>query len=229
MLMGALMLFGVSCSSDDATPTVEKEEIVLKDLLGAWKAEGYRWDLKEGTSKCYLMTEDGGDFQLDENGDYITITIGEYCEQYAKDFNADAANEVKGTAEDFAKHDFAGTALFTNIEISEDEVVVYTGQGNESGVMTITVVKGTYTYDPKTSIMTVNNVAIPSDPVETKINVFKDEKGRMNFRYTDFDIFTAYSYDLTKDYWVYAPMIYYCVPGEPLQLEKVTVQKKRTL
>lgn len=36
----------------------------------------------------------------------------------------------------------------------------------------------------------------------------------MNFRYSDYDIFTTYSYDQTENYWVYAPMIFYCTQSE---------------
>lgn len=231
LLAGSLLLFGaVACSSDD--DGIKGEEPVLdltvEDIIGEWEAEGYRWDLQNGSSSCYLMTEDGSDFQYDENGDYITITINEYVEQYAADYNADPANEVEGTPEDFAQHDFEDTYLFATFEVTEDEITVYMGQQIDGhGTLSVLTLQGEYVFNEEDQVLIVQDVAIESDPREIKINVFKDDQNRLNFRYTDFDIYTAYSYDQTESYWVYAPMIYYTVPGKAYQANATTQTAKR--
>jgi len=204
-------------ASDTITLTIEKENTIpeLSDIIGAWEAEGYRWDLDNGKSTCYLLTEDGYDFELDEDGNYITITIREYCEQYAKDYNADPANEIKGTPEDFANHHFEGTYMFSNISVTDDEVVIYMGQ-RIVGQATIAVlcVQGSYTYDRQTGILIVDDVAIEDDPRSLEINVWMGRDGRMNFRYSDFDMFPTPTYDRSRSYYAYVPMIFYCMPGE---------------
>ncbi len=205
-------------ASQTITLTVDKEPNTIPELgaiIGAWEAEGYRWDLDHGKSACYLLTEDGYDFELDEDGNYITVTIREYCEQYAKDYNADPANEIKGTPEDFADHNFGGTYMFANINVTADEVVIYMGQ-RIVGQATLAVlcVEGSYTYDPQTGILTVDDVAIEDDPRSLEINVWMDPAGRMNFRYSDYDMFPTPTYDGSKSYYAYVPMIFYCMPGE---------------
>lgn len=162
------------------------------------------------------MTDDGQDFATDDNGDYITLpSIRAYCEQYADDYNADPKNTIKGTPEDFANHQYEGSYLFTNINITEDKVIIYSGQKIEdAGTLAILCVSGTYTYDKTTCTFTVEDLAIENDPRTLAINVTKDEEGRINFRYSDFDMYTTPSYDKTKTYYVFAPMIYYCQPGE---------------
>lgn len=220
----------VSCSDDKnaddpgkETPeqpeTPEEPEIPdridLSELIGAWEAEGYRWDLDEGRSICYQMTDDGQDFATDDEGNYITLpSIRAYCEQYANDYNADPKNETKGTPEDFANHEYEGSYLFTNINITEDKIVIYSGQQiPEQGTLAILCVSGAYTYDKTTGTFTVEDLAIESDPRTLAINVTKDETGRMNFRYSDYDMYTTPSYDRTKTYYVYAPMIFFCHRG----------------
>lgn len=204
---------------EEVTPPEEEEETTLKqsDIVGAWDAEGYRWDLDEGRSICYEMTEDGTDFAFDDEGNYITIpSIREYCEQYARDYNADEANTVKGTPEDFANHNYEGTYMFTNINVTEDHITIYGGQDlGEAGRMSILCVDGKYTFDEETATLTVEDVAIVDDPRTLKVNVFKDEDGLMNFRYADYDMYTTPNYAGTKTYYVYAPMIFYCKPGKP--------------
>ena len=161
------------------------------------------------------MTDDGQDFATDALGNYITLpSIRAYCEQYANDYNADPENEIKGTPEDFANHEYEGSYLFTNINITEDKIVIYSGQQiPEQGTLAILCVSGAYTYDKTTGTFTVEDLAIESDPRTLAINVTKDENGRMNFRYSDYDMYTTPSYDRTKTYYVYAPMIFFCHRG----------------
>lgn len=231
-ILGGILSLVISCSSDGDTPTVEPEiQLTLEDIVGEWEAEGYYWDLEEGSSICYLMTEDGSDFEYDENGDYISVSISEYCELYAEDYNADPENNIEGTPEDFANHEYDGTYVFTTFEVTEDEITIYIGQSiPDEGTFSVLTVQGAYEFDQEEQTLMVQDVAIESDPRELKINVFKDDQNRLNFRYTDFDIFTAYSYDETDSYWVYAPMIFYCTPGEAYQPDSQTeIAKRRTL
>lgn len=205
-----------ACSDDNEPPAPDSTIPAHSELLGGWEAEGYRWDLDNGKSACYLMNEAGDDFAYDEAGNYITLTVREYCEQYARDYNADPKKEIKGTPEDFADHAYEGTAIFTNFNITENHVTVYLGQYIPGVVsMYVLAVSGDYTYDPATGVMTVRDVANETDLRTLLIDVKKSRDGRMHFRYPDYDTFTTPSYDQTKTYYVYAPMIFYCVPGEP--------------
>ena len=161
------------------------------------------------------MTDDGQDFATDDLGNYITLpSIRAYCEQYANDYNADPENEIKGTPEDFANHEYEGSYLFTNINITEDKIVIYSGQQipEQHSLLKISVLSfSSVTFTPGT--FTVKDLAIESDPRTLAINVTKDENGRMNFRYSDYDMYTTPSYDRTKTYYVYAPMIFFCHRG----------------
>lgn len=208
-----MLCAAVSC---DPVENEGEEKIRLEDLIGAWEADGYRWDLDEGASRCYQMDDEGQDFAYDEQGNLIYLSsIREYCEQYAADYNADPNNTVKGTAEDFANHDYSGTYLFTNINVTETEVIVWMGQSiPNAGTFAAKAVSGEYVYDEETATFTVDDLAIPDDPRSLKINVFKDSEGRMNFRWSDYDMYTTPTYDGKKTYYVYAPMIFYCRPGE---------------
>lgn len=205
-----------ACADDNETPAPNFTIPAQSELIGGWDAEGYRWDLDNGKSACYLMNDAGNDFAYDDEGNYITMTVRAYCEQYAQDYNADPQNEIKGTPEDFADHAYEGTPLFTNFNITENRVTVYLGQ-SIPGVasMSVLAVSGEYTYDPAKGVMTVHDVANESDLRTLLIDVKKGRDGRMHFRYSDYDTFTTPSYDQTRTYYVYAPMIFYCIPGEP--------------
>lgn len=182
----------------------------LSKIVGAWEADGYRWDL-EGNGLCYLMNEAGDDFAYDENGDYIYLSVKSYCEQYARDYNADPANTIKGTPEDFATHDYEGTSCFTNINVTEREITIWSGQ---HGNIVVLCVKGTYVYDRQSGIMTVQNVAIADETTTLKIQIW-ESAGHMHFRYSDMDMYGTPNYDKTKNYTVIGPMIFYCKPGTP--------------
>lgn len=205
-----------ACSDDYEAPAPEFTIPAQNEFIGGWEAEGYRWDLDRGKSACYLMNEAGDDYVFDENGNYITVTVREYCEQYAQDYNADPKNEIKGTPENFADHGYEGTYLFTNFNITDTHITIYLGQRIPGvGDMSVPTVKGDYTYDPQTGIMTVNDIANSIDHRTLLIDVTKSKDGRMNFRYSDYDLYLTPTYDQTKSYYVYAPTIFYCVPGEP--------------
>lgn len=205
-----------ACSDDNEAPAPELTIPAQSEMIGGWEAEGYRWDLDRGKSACYLMTDDGKDFAYDEQGNYITVTVREYCEQYAEDYNADPKNEIKGTPENFADHAYEGSYLFTNLNVTDTHITIYSGQRIPgAGIMAVLSVSGQYVYDPATGSMTVDDVAVKDEPRTLLIEVTKSKDGRMNFRYSDYDLYLTPTYDQTKSYYVYAPMIFYCVPGEP--------------
>lgn len=191
--------------------TVIQEGVVAPaadEILGEWNVLGDRWDLDYGESKCYLMDDNSEDgYAHDENGDYITITIREFCEQYAADYNADPSNEVDGTPEDFADKLYENLGLVGTFVVDKEKVTFEWGLGVGFSVV---MVDGEYEYDPVKGCMTVNDLAIASDPRELQIDVFVDEEGHMCFRYPEFYITGMTSYDQTKEYWIYAPTIFYC-------------------
>lgn len=55
----------------------------------------------------------------------------------------DEPNTMKGTPEDFANHNYEGTYMFTNINVTEDYITIYGGQDlGEAGRMSILCVDG---------------------------------------------------------------------------------------
>lgn len=205
----------LTCQSATAVVTVTQDGITYpaaEDIAGTWNVIGDRWDLDEGKSACYLMDDESEDgFARDENGDYITITVREYCEEYAKDYNADPKNEIKGTPEDFAEKIYEMLGLSGTFTVTDKHIKF--DWGLDVGFYS-TYIDGDYTYDPGTGIMTVDDRAIPSSPRELPVNVFTDEEGRMNFRFSEYYIVGMTSYDGSREYWIYAPTIFFCEPAE---------------
>ena len=202
--------YGAVCS-DTINVRQEGREVSYpapEDIIGVWKVIGDRWDLDNGESSCYLMDDESEDgYAHDENGNYIIITVREYCEQYARDWNADPANGTEGTAEDFADKLYediglAGTFTVDGSRVSFD-------WGLELGFSAL-YVDGEYKYNAAEGYMQVDDRAIESDPRDLRIDVFTDENGRMCFRYPEFYIMSMYNYDQTEEYWIYAPTIFYC-------------------
>lgn len=180
--------------------------LTQSELVGKWTAVGDRWNLDE-KSACYLMSEDGSDFAYDEDGNYIYITVREYCQQYADDWNAAHPNsEIKATAEMMAEklyEDFGATGVFT---IDEDNMLFEWS----NGVIVVTFVNGTYKYDMAKGIMTVEDRAIESDPRNLQVKVFVDEDGYTCFEWPEYYLFNMTSFDGSKEYWIYASTIFFC-------------------
>ena len=64
-----------------------------QELQQTWEAAGSIFDLNSN-GVCYQLDYNSDDgFAHIPNGDYVTISIREYCEQFAKDWNADSNNE----------------------------------------------------------------------------------------------------------------------------------------
>lgn len=205
----AMSLIACSEKIDNGKVSGEPSEpIDIDDLIGEWNVVGDRWDLENGVSACYLMDDDSEDgYAHDSEGNLITITVKEYCQSYADDYNADPANEIKGTAEDFADKLYSDYGLSGTFEVTEERITFTWGL--DVGFSAL-YVDGSYTYDAENGCMTVMDEAIPSDLRELQIDVFNDEEGRMCFRYPEYYISTMYDYDQTQAWWIYAPVIFYC-------------------
>lgn len=205
---GKIVLTYASCSQEIIVCQEGHGNLLAEEIIGVWNVLGDRWDLDNGTSVCYLMDDDSEDgYAHDEDGNYITITIREFCEQYAEDYNADENNPVDGTPEDFADKLYEDIGLAGTFEITADNVVFTWGLSvGFSAIM----VDGVYEYNTAGGYMTVTDNAIPSDPRNLQIDVFQDEDGRMCFRYPEYYITSMYSYDKSEEYWIYAPTIFYC-------------------
>lgn len=181
------------------------------DIKGVWTVVGDRWDL-DSDSICYLMDDDSEDgFARDEDGNYITVTIREYCQQYADDYNADPANEMEGTAEDFAYKVYDDLGLAGTITVDGGNILFDWGL---AAGFSATMVDGTYEYNAVKGYMTVDDRANASDPRMLQVDVFEDENGMMCFSYPEYYIVGVSSYDKTREYWVYATTVFYCEKSE---------------
>lgn len=182
------------------------------DFIGRWNVIAEKWNL-DGRSWCYQMDDDSDDgYAHDENGNYIIISVKQYCEEYAAAWNADPDNASSGytaTAEDMAYRlysdiEMKGTFTFTNDSVNFD-------WGLTNG-FTVNMMKGKYTYDETTCVAKINDTAIEDDPRDVSMNIAFAEDGMMSFEYTEFHLYTFSSYDGMKEYWINAPIIFYCEP-----------------
>lgn len=205
------VVFRYADVADTVTVTQDgHDNLMLEDIIGVWTVLGDRWDLDNGTSICYMMDDESADgYAHDEDGNYITITVREFCEQYAEDYNADPANGTEGRPEDFADKLYEDLGLAGTIVVDEENIMFEWGLSLGFSVI---MVNGSYDYNMRGGYMTVADMAIESDPRNLQIDVFKDEDGRMCFRYPEYYIVSMYNYDQTEEYWIYAPTIFYCEP-----------------
>lgn len=193
----------VSCDDEDnAIP-----QAILPDAEGlqqVWSAAGSVFDL-DGDGACYLLDDTSDDgFAHTPDGDYISISVREYCEQFAADWNADPKNADNPiTAEEAADRRFVG--LFTRFNISADLFVME--QGAENGY-SATLIQGSYTYNENTGVITVEDTI---DSATKELVVSVDKEGTVNFLCsTEWYAFDTSSYDKTRTYWIKAPTRYYC-------------------
>lgn len=182
------------------------------DFIGKWNVVAEKWNL-DGKSWCYQMDDDSDDgYAHDENGNYIIISVKQYCEEYAAAWNADPDNASSGytaTAEDMAYRlysdiEMKGTFTFTNDSVNFD-------WGLTNG-FTVNMMNGKYTYDETTCVAKINDTAVEDDPRDLSMNIAFAEDGMMSFEYTEFHLYTFSSYDGTKEYWINAPLVFYCEP-----------------
>lgn len=193
------------------TITVKQEgrsTIAKENIIGIWNVLGDKWDLESGNGICYLRGSDG--LVKDEDGNYVTITIQEFCEQYAADYNADPANKETIQPEDCTNKLYEDTGLGGTFTIDENHILFMWG----SKSCEIMMVDGDYEYNEAEGYMEVNDLAIPDVPRNLQVDVFIDQDGLMCFRYTEYYIVEIFNYDKSESYWIYAPTIFYCERAE---------------
>lgn len=197
----------VKYAEADHTITVKQEGFTnstQSDLVGTWQAVGDRWNL-DAVSACYLMDGDG--FAFDDDGNYVTITVREYCQQYADDWNtANPDSEIKATAEIMAEKLYEDMGVRATMTVTEDSVTFEWGHQ----YVLVTFVKGAYNYDVANGVMQVDDRAVTDDPRNLKIKVFTDEQGYRCFEWPEFYLFNMTSFDGSKEYWIYASTIFFC-------------------
>ncbi|MDE5637101.1 MAG: hypothetical protein K2I43_03650, partial [Alistipes sp.] len=216
MLFAAAVVL-CSCGDDDTAAKVEPKGPripTLDELVGVWNSGMCKFDLDKKGWAYELDLEysapyyDG--FAHDENGDYVRITVQEYCEQYAADYNADPANTDKLTAEE------AGTREFSELLVSR--ITVDAGrfmfeQGNKAGI--VTLIDGTSVYDETTGVFTITRDSGYDAGEVIEVSVFEDADGVMTFTVNSewYSFYTA-TYDDSKRYWVFCTIYYFSEKAE---------------
>lgn len=210
--MMAMTLSFSACSDDEETPQPEVKEnriLALDEIKGVWNSPECLFDIHQDgtfyeTDPTYGPPLYDG-YVHDENGDYVTLTTAEYCEQYAADYNADPKNTDKFTAEDAASRTFA-SSFINRFTVSDDQFLFE--QGNPAGLATI--IRGTYTYDAETGLFTVTNDF--GEQSVSKVYVFEDATdGVTKFLVVnEFFPYKTTSYDGKKEYYPLCPIYYFC-------------------
>lgn len=173
------------------------------ELQNTWEAGGSLFDINSN-GICYQLDYNSDDgFAHSEDGNYVTISIREYLEKFAEDWNADSKNEKKITPEEAGDREFDG--LFTRFIITDTSFEMHQGTSYGDDVE---MINGEYTYDEKTGIIKVQDII---DETEKTVVVSVDDKGRVNFLInSEWYTFSTSSYDNTIDYWIFCPTFYYC-------------------
>lgn len=206
-----------SCSDDDNTAKNEPKEPripTLDELVGIWNSGMCKFDLESKGWAYELDLEysapyyDG--FAHDENGDYVRISVKEYCEQYAADYNADPKNTDKLTAEEAGTREFSDQ-LISRFTVEADHFLFV--QGNKAGI--VTLITGTSVYDETTGVFTITRDSAYDEGEVIEVSVFEDVDGVMNFVVNSewYSFYTA-TYDDSKQYWVFCPIYYFSVKAE---------------
>lgn len=212
MKKNLLKLIFVACFAlANATAAVATNLPTAKELVKTWSTTRTVFDLTNDKSICYLLDYSSPDgFARDDSGNYIYMSVKEYCEQFANDWNADSSNEQKITTEEAADRTVTGDD-FVNFIITDDRFTMRYGYGPYYS----TNVDGTYTYNEETGIITVN------DEVEKKtkqftVSIDQETKAVTFYNFTEWYPLAIMSYDQTKDYFIFAPTYYYCDKYEPV-------------
>lgn len=225
LLAAAALVSFAACTKDPGTdaedPGTEdavKEIPSAEEIIGVWGALGHKFELNYGKSALYQMNEAGDDFAYDDEGNYITTTIEKYVEKWCADYNADPENtEYTAVPEDVVYSEYEeqdGMIDFGTFQLTDKFIQFNQGM---KGIFTFDLlsIKGEdYTYDEETGIIKVTNYAIEDDPVDIQIRVRTNDRGGLTFTYSDYYIYTLWTYDQTVEYWPYTPISYICQEGE---------------
>ena len=201
-----------SCSKDnDGKEEEVQPNLSIDELKGQWMASGSLFDL-ETEGKGYLLDLDFTDpimdgFKHDENGDYITISIQDYCKQYAADYNADPDNKDKMTAEDVAERIFS-EELVTTFTIMSDYIMFE--QGNLAGSATIISGESVYSQENQTFTITKDILGEEGSVVEIKVKRGRTDGEVMFLVTSEYYPYKTATYDGKDEYWFLTPTWYFC-------------------
>lgn len=206
-----------SCSDDDGGSKTEPKKPripALDELVGIWNSgmcqfdlelKGWAYELDLEYSAPYY---DG--FAHDENGDYVRITVQEYCEQYSADYNADPNNTDKLTPEEAGTREFS-EQLISRFTITPDHFLFE--QGNRAGI--VTLITGSFVYDQTTGVFTITRDSSYDEGEVIEVSVFEDVDGVMTFVVNSewYSFYTA-TYDDSTRYWVFCTIYYFSEKSE---------------
>lgn len=213
-LMVTSVLF--SCSFTHAADVIPTADI----FQNSWLTTHTVLDIENPNGVCYLLDYNNPDgFAHDEDGNYITISVREYCEQFANDWNADPANE-KITTEEAADRFVAGLN-FVRFNVTQDNFLMTYGYDTFS----VTLVDGSYKYDFEKGVITVDD-NVENTQKDFTLTFDEESKELVFFNFTEWYPLSLMSYDKTKDYYVFAPTYYYCnVEGGETSIKANNVEK----
>ena len=192
-----------------------------KDFQNTWSTTHTVFDIENPKGVCYLLDYNNPDgFAHDEDGNYVYTSVKEYCEQFAKDWNANPANE-KITAEEAADRTVTGK-YFIRFAITEDNFLMTYGYGDFS----VTLVDGSYTYDAEKGIITVDD-NVESTKKNFTLTYDEETKELVLLNFTEWFPLDIMSYDQEKSYYIMAPTYYYCnAEGGETSIKQNNLEKK---
>lgn len=192
-----------------------------KDFQNTWSTTHTVFDIENPKGVCYLLDYNNPDgFAHDEDGNYVYTSVKEYCEQFAKDWNANPANE-KITAEEAADRTVTGK-YFIRLAITEDNFLMTYGYGDFS----VTLVDGSYTYDAEKGIITVDD-NVESTKKNFTLTYDEETKELVLLNFTEWFPLDIMSYDQEKSYYIMAPTYYYCnAEGGETSIKQNNLEKK---
>lgn len=169
-----------------------------------WTSHRTVFDYNTAKSYFYQFTDDGG-YVMDADGNYVTITLQEYCEKFAEDWNADEANEQKITAEEAADRTLDSNH-WVAFEADGETMTMTYGYGE---MMTVTYISGPYTYDETTGVATIEDT-VESSTKTCTFSVDPETGSLVVKNATEWYPFDIMTYDQTVSYLVFCPTYYYC-------------------
>lgn len=200
---------------DDVSDTcfVSVSEVIDQtDFIGNWTAYSDKWDLSR-SGVCYLVDLENGTFAMDENGNYITMTLMDFCEEYVAEYNSDPQNTEKITIDDVCTRvyqDNDGYKDFADFFVSEDHIIMWWGMIGKARVLKL---DGDYKFKGPGAV-TIDDKSNKNNPRTVDMKLFYNESGDLCMQYYERYLHMHYNYNKTKQYFIYASTIFYCRPGQ---------------
>lgn len=201
------LLLAATVIVSSATNTFAAKLLTAKELVRTWTTTRTVFDINNSKAVCYLLDYDsawGDGFAHNDDGSYVSMSVKDYCEQFAKDWNADENNTQKITTEEAADRTVTGDD-FVKFDITDDRFVMKYGYASYE----VKDVNGTYTYDEETGVITVDD-EIESKKKTFTVSVDPETDAVVFLNATEWYPLQIMSYDQTKDYYIFAPTYYYC-------------------